>query len=385
MAGWLLLLALLVGSCSEQDSSGSGEAGARLAGEVRQHLAISWRVERLARLASALERGLGPESLDAVREVYEELLPGFEGAELQLFFDAWARFDGPGAFEYAMQVPFPLQAGIAQEAALYSWAVHDALAARLAAEQAAADRPREAEAFYRALVRGWALSAQPGLRDYIASHSGMGRLVLIALPQIYQREGADGLLRWSEDFLQSSSDYGARLRTFRLTVRTLGFRNPREVIPFVFAHYGEEYAKDGPRVLTESWLRHDPEAALEWLHSEAPEEVRPEALSLSIGAWLTQDRVSALRWAESRPIEDPYYLPAFDAVAKRVSKRDPRAALEWCRRGPRDGLAIDCLRQVGIAWYRKDAVAAGRWLEQESGLPVEDRIDIRERGNRGRG
>ena len=381
VAGWLLLLALPLASCSDRVSSGS-EAATQLAVEIRQHLATPWRVERLAGLASALQR-LTPESLDAVRVVYEEMLQGLDGAELQLFFDAWARFDGLAAFEYARHVPFVLQAGIAQEAALYSWAVHDALAAKLAAEQAAADQPRQADVFYRALVRGWALSAQPGLRDYVLSHADVGKLVLFALPQVYQREGVDGLLQWSGDLLQASSSYGARMKTFRLTVRTLGFRTPRQVIPFVLAHYGEDYAKYGPRVLTESWLRHDPEAALEWLRNEAPEQARPEALSLAIGTWLTQDRAAALQWLESRPIEDTYYLPAFDAVAKRVAKRDPRAALEWCRRGPREGLATGCLRQVAIAWYRKDAVAAGLWLEQESGLPVEDRVEIRARASRG--
>ena len=369
---------LVLAGCVEPRSTVTELGPAALAEEIRAAFSEPRPLDRMRRLTSALGQ-LGPENLDEVRAVYDEYLEGLDELELQPFFDAWARFDGPAAFEYAMGVPFPVQAETAREAALYAWAVHDLISAVRAAEQVAEDRPRIALLLYRPVVRAWALSGQDGLQEYILSTSNKGPFILAAVPQIYQRVGADGLLRWSEEFLRRASDDGARMKAFRMTVRAVGFRRPDAAIPWVLDHFGEEYAKEGPRVLVETWLRTDPEAAFEWLRTQAPEQARASALGLAFGTWLIRDRSAARRWIESRPSGDPFYQPAFDTLARRVARNEPKEAIQWCHRGQIGDVDRDCLRGVAVEWYRRDPVAAGLWMEKESGLPVEDRIEVRRR------
>ena len=71
-------------------------------------------------------------------------------------------------------------------------------------------------------------------------------------------------------------------------------------------------------------------------------------------------------------------------MARRMAKRFPKDALEWCDRGGIGEVNRGCLRPVAIEWYKQDPVAAGRWLEEESGLAVEDLQDIRRRGSQER-
>ena len=98
-----------------------------------------------------------------------------------------------------------------------------------------------------------------------------------------------------------------------------------------------------------------------------------------MGGWLTRDRQAARSWIDAAPIGDPYYQPAFNSLAQRIAKRDPKEAVEWCNRGQTPEINRTCLKQVATTWYKKDPVAAGVWLEDESGLPVEDMFEVRQR------
>jgi hypothetical protein len=338
-------------------------------------------VERAARLGSAL-RALQPENLEPVLEVYGEHMANLGDLELAPFFDAWVSFDPVAASAYADEIPHPWQARRARESVINSWASRDAIAARVAAEQIADEYLKDERDIYRALVRGWALSGQEGLEAYILSHSQSGVLILAALPEIYIREGPEGLTRWTEHFLEETSDRANRLRAFRMTVRTIGFRRPRSAIPFVLKHWGQDYATQGPRVLAEAWLRTDPEAGLKWLRTEAPKESRSEALGLVIGKWFHMDPSAARRWVASRPTGDPYYQPAFEKLAARIATQDPREAIDWCTRSGIEPPDYKCLRQVAVEWYRTDPASADTWMENESGLSAEDRLEVHERAAR---
>jgi hypothetical protein len=389
LMGALAMSVASLSGCSEpqSDSTHSTQLGpSELAEEVRSALAEPNYMDRNARLVSAL-RQLAPNNVDAVADVYTELLKDLGESELEPLFDAWANFDAPAAFEYSLDVPYVGVRQYAQRAAIYSWAVRNALAARVAADQAAAANRRNALLFYQALVEGWAISGQGGLDDYILDGSGFedpGQLILAAQPKIYLRDGPDGLLEWSENIVQRATDYTARMKAFRYAVRTAGFRNPQAAIPFVVRHYGADYAEEGPRVLADTWAHRDPEAALDWIRNDAPEAARPNALGMTVSGWLIRDREAARSWIESAPVGEPYYQPAFDSLAKRVARRDPEEATEWCQRGKTPEVNSTCLQQVGGIWYRKDPVAAGQWMEEESGLSVEDMASVRRRAAKSR-
>ena len=380
----VVLLVVLSLGCDGSETSVASSSPSELAQEVRLALAEPYYVDRNARLASAM-RQLTADNVDSVVGVYSELLKDLGQSELEPLFDAWARFDAPAGFAYALDVPFEPAAEFAQKAASYSWAARDVLAARVAVEEAAAERPRKAMVLYKSMIEGWAMSGQDGLDDFILrgpSASDPGQLILAAQPKIYLRDGIEGLLEWSESMIRDATEYAARMKSFRYAVRTAAYRDPRAAIPFVLRHYGEEYASEGPRVLVEKWMETDTEAALAWLRTEAPEEARADALGMAATSWLHRDPNSARAWIDSLPLGDPYYQPAFDRVAIRMSKRDPAGAVEWCHRGQPPELNSTCLRQVAINWYRKDPVAAGVWMEEESGLSAEDMHEVRERGRK---
>jgi hypothetical protein len=384
LMGSLAMSVASLSGCSEpqSDSADSTQLGpSELAAEVRGALAEPNYMDRNGRLVSAL-RQLAPNNVDAVAAVYTELLKDLGESELEPLLDAWADFDAPAAFEYSMDVPYVGVRESAQRAAIYSWAVRNALEARVAAGQAAAANRRNAMLFHQALIGGWAISGQGGLDDYILDDSDFedpGQLILAAQPKIYLRDGPDGLLEWSENIVQRATDYTTRMKAFRYAVRTAGFRDPQAAIPFVVRHYGADYAEEGPRVLADTWAHRDPEAALDWIRNGAPEAARPNALGMTVSSWLIRDREAARSWIDSAPVGEPYYQPAFDSLAKRLVKRDPEEATEWCQRGETQEVNSLCLQQVAGIWYRKDPVAAGRWMEEESGLSAEDIASVRQR------
>ena len=380
------LLALLCAAwwigCSDSSSVAvdSQLTPVELQAEIMEAFAEPLVIERMEKLSSALSH-LNSENIETARLLYEEHIEGLGELELRPFFDAWVRFDGVSALEYASSIPFTTQADIARTATITSWAMHDLIAARVAAEQLTQDNKRQAEFIYHALLQGWAAAGHPGLDDYVLKSPNAGPAIMAILPAVYQRVGGEQLMNWSNDIIYATDSYSTKVKAYRMTIRVVSFRNPRSAIPFVMQHYntGEKYAKEGPRVLAENWLRTEPMAALNWLKTEAPEQVRAEALGLVFATWLNINQAEAKQWIDSLPSGDPYYQPVYNTMARRLAKRMPEKAVEWCKRAETEQVNPDCLRPVAVAWYKQDPVAAGLWLEEESGLPVEELNNIRRR------
>ena len=381
----LAVLGILVAACGDGRPAAARVDPATLPPDALAREVVSafveTPVERAARLGAAL-RSLRPENLEAVLEVFGEHMAGLGELELQPFFDAWVGFDPVAASQYAEAISHAAQKQLARKSILNSWAARDPIAASAAADQLVSSKRGDGLPLYRALVRGWARSGQEGLQEYILEHSLAGQLILSALPGVYYRAGPEGLMRWANHFIEETPDLVNRIKVFRMAVRTLGFRRPRAAIPFVLEHWGHDYAAEGPRVLTETWLRTEPEAGLEWLRTEAPEKSRSGALRDATGRWLSLDRAAARAWLESRPAGDPYYHPAFAKLAQWIAKQNPEEAIDWCMRSQIEPPDSRCLHQAAVEWYKKDPVSAGTWLEKESMFSVEDRIEVRERATR---
>ena len=71
----------------------------------------------------------------------------------------------------------------------------------------------------------------------------------------------------------------------------------------------------------------------------------------------------------------------FSVPAASVAREE---AIEWCSRGQTQELNSPCLRNVATIWYKKDPVAAGLWMEGESGLSAEDLVAVRKRASKHR-
>ena len=388
-ASLVALLAALAVSCGETPSNSLPPAYdvSTLGGEVRAALAEPQPLTRSTRLAEALVH-LDPENLDEVRSVYDIHISGLDELEVRPFLDAWADFDGPAAFEYARGIRHRDVRSIGVDAALYGWAVRDPRAATDAIAESTAARQMAARSgdMTRPVVRGWAASGdERGLESFVRANQDPGQLVLVAFPEIYRRRGTDAVARWASRYIRDEQKYGSKMKVFRMAVRVLGFRDPAGAAPFVLGHWGEDYASEGPRALAEGWIRtggDGPDEVMEWLRTEAPESTRSYAMVMAVGAWLRLDLVKARDWIEALPTGDPFYQPAFDALAYRMSRRSPRRALPWCSRGDTETFNRDCVFDVATRWYQRDPVAAGEWIEEESGLSEEDRVAVRARAKR---
>ena len=93
---------------------------------IRTALAQPDRLVRQRDLTRALD-AMGREDLEPVRALYKEVIAGIGECEVRPFLDAWARYDGPGALEIAMEDwrSFPTKRELGIETALAAWAYQE--------------------------------------------------------------------------------------------------------------------------------------------------------------------------------------------------------------------------------------------------------------------
>ncbi|MCH2187581.1 hypothetical protein MK280_17135, partial [Myxococcota bacterium] len=133
IAGLSFLIAWLIG-CADTGSVEREPTPAELRAEIIAAFSEARPVPRFQRLAAVMEH-LSPENIDTVSEVYEEYAEGLRQLEMRPFYDAWTRFDGLSAYEFAASVPFKVQGDIAREAVVTAWTVNDFISARVVIEE----------------------------------------------------------------------------------------------------------------------------------------------------------------------------------------------------------------------------------------------------------
>jgi len=364
--------AALVG-CSDRETPTSGLSPQQLAAQVREAFAEPLHIDRMTRLAQLVAQ-LDAENVGEVSRVFDEHVAGLSGAEVRIFISAWSQWDEVSAHAFAEAIPFATQREQALAVVVHDWAVRNPLDAQAVAEALVLPGRNRAANPLERLVKGWVHQPDTGLEDYLQQHP---ELVSAVVQEVYRVKGLEGLIGWTENFIRGNDDPDQCWQAFRKTVRTLGLRAPEAATDWVSEHYGRgEYARDGPRILTESWARRDTISALEWLRTRAPEQARAEALASSFLLWLSRDGAKAREWLDSRP-DERFYDPAYAASAKAaIRSRDPESAIQFCERIPPSDLKQSCLHGLASKWYRFDPVAAGAWMESSS-LDPELRDSVR--------
>jgi hypothetical protein len=370
------VLAAVLAGCSDPAVAPAGPPPGDLGEQVREALAEPLHIDRMARLASALEQ-LRERDLADVRPVFDEHLPGLARGEVRMFVSAWASLDPLAAHAWARAIPFESQREEALAVSVQDWAVRSPLEAQRVAEELVLPGRRRAANPLSRLVKGWVHSPEGGLEDYLVRHPERGDLVSAVVQEIYRARGAQGVMRWTETFVARSDDSDQRWQAFRKAVRTIGYRDPEAATGWVSERYANDaYARDGPTLLAESWAWRDPEQAIEWLRSRAPEPARAEALEATYRTWLNRDGDRAREWLAKQP-DDRFYDPAHVATAKlAIRSRDADRAIASCDRVAPSQLRQNCLHAVAAQWYGWDPVAAGAWMEA-SDLDPELRDSVR--------
>lgn len=362
----------LVG-CSDRETPSSGLSPQQFAAQIREAFAKPLHIDRVTRLVQLVAQ-LDAENVGEVSAVFDEHVAGLSETEIRIFISAWAQWDPDSAYDFAKAIPFETQREQALAIVVHDVATRNPLDAQaIADELVQPGRTRAADPLGR-LVKGWVHQPDTGLEDYLQQHP---QLVSAVVQEIYRVKGPEGLKDWTENFVRGNDDASQRWQAFRKSVRTIGFRVPEAATDWVTEQYGQgEYARDGPRILTESWSRRDPYSALEWLRTQAPEQTRADALESTFKLWLPRDGASAREWLDSRP-DDRFYDAAYAASAKvAIRGREPERATEFCERIPPSDVKQNCLHAVASQWYRSDPEAAGAWMESSS-LDPELRDSVR--------
>jgi len=358
---------LLLGEAGEA-SPGRSQAKTQdaLGPALEEALAQPSRFDRLQRLTASLA-GLDAENVDEAVAVFELEHWWLSDAEIDLFMEAWTRFDPASAVEYAARWPWRTQRPEALAAAVQAWALRDPEEAARKVEELAQTNPRIRGKLVDNLLTGWVQSGRPGALEYTAAApSGTWPVsaMVIAAGQT-RRLRVPAVLEWADGVVQGELPEDLRKNVFRRVTGMASRQDPEAVAAWVEKHAGRAYADQGTRILAERWVSMNPEAVLRWVSASIPADERTMLLRHAFSRWLIEDFSDAAAWVEAASA-DPRHDPAFAAYANVLAQRDPEAALPWAEKIQDEGLRLTSLERIAASWYRRDPVAAETWLESSA-------------------
>ena len=325
-------------------------------------------VSRLHALSGYLQQ-LGPENLDAAREVLVANQVGLSREEIRLFMLAWSRFDPSGAYGWAAAYPTRWRTQLMGEA-LYAWGFRDGPAALRAVE---AIEDEDLVLRLRPLVmEGWLGSGErEAASAYVASVSDpkRRRRLTFALAGETLRDGPAAVRAWAES-IQDDAPNGFKQGAFYHAASALARDDPRGAGAWFVAHRDAWYSQGSLDVIARKWAaHHDPVAAFAWLEGlPAAEGERASELSTAMeGAfrtWLHADAKSAEAWLTSA-LPDPRLDGAIAELVRTTAQKAPAHAADWAARIEDPNQRRRSFQIVGRNWLSSDPAAARSWLEAD--------------------
>jgi hypothetical protein len=124
-------------------------------------------------------------------------------------------------------------------------------------------------------------------------------------------------------------------------------------------------ASDNDPFLAEARRRakDDPEAAMQWLQSEATGPERLRGMLEIVALWAADDSENALLWLES----NAQGLARFETLNSGMqlwSQQDPTAAAAWIDGMANDGSKVTAAKALAANWANQDADEAANWVNQ---------------------
>lgn len=316
-------------------------------------------VERSFRFHAYLQT-LSADEVAEASAIIESRSPWLEPDELSNFMLAWADFDAPAAFEWALSRPSPFREQ-ASASALEAWAFRDPAAARRALESVddAVDRISLKEFF----VAGWLRSGQhDGAIEYIMEHpAGTVRQRFTNLLTIeLMREGPDAVVRWAEAIPDDAPD-AFKTMAFQKAANILASVDPVHAAGWIEPHLGRDYAAEVPAAIGRRWLEIDPPAALTWLASLPPGDANDQALRATLTAWQGAAPEAAEAWVRSSSGAGGGRSAIEVMIARHSS--DPPTAIGWARQIADPIDRHRTILRLARAWRRREPEVAKRWIE----------------------
>ncbi|MFP6641366.1 MAG: hypothetical protein VCC04_14055 [Myxococcota bacterium] len=357
----------------------ASEAPDDMAAAITTALGQGSSLARSGQSADILEH-LNDENLSEVLEIYEDRLWQLGECEISPFVDAWTGFDPRGAFNRTMAWDQRAKRVMGTDAALLGWALRNPIEARVAFAEIMAEHPKKAEQIQRNLLAGWAHADLAGLSEYFVNLPGTGtqeRDAAILTNVILLSNGPEAVTDWVEEMV-TKPDLPVSLKRsiFRAGVRNAARLQPTWVAAYAESHLSEEWAVDGPRIISEQWAKRDGLASLTWAGTLEEGRPREDAVRYGFVEWLRRNPSEAKAWLMEEEWTE-FHAPALGHYAKRLAETDPVKAVALCEEVLDEDRRYGCLRKSAEEWYALDATAAEAWL-QVSPIEEEHRRQIRQ-------
>jgi hypothetical protein len=322
--------------------------------------------ERLVGLAQALER-VDAGNLDRMIEVIDRERTVLSESEIQLFFEAWARFEPLAALEHPLNERWPARTRVPSvAAAMERWALSDPIAAREFVDRRLQAAPKLGQKLIHPFVSGWAHSGAPGAFEYILEipvHVRPTATLALVASQA-RRLGVEGLLSWA-DARVGRGDEVLQRDFFRRVTKAAARRDPAATGAWVLTHVDREYAVDGVRLVAERWFPDQPDEAFAWVTNETPEPFHERALNSALSMWTAIKLDPARRWLERQTL-GPAHDPMVDVFARQLAKTEGEEAIGWAERIHDPEQRSATLGEVATLWVEREPQAAERWLAGSS-------------------
>ena len=370
-------LGLALGYGLAPDSGGTSQDSA----DLTEALAEENLLLRTGMLVTSLE-GLNPESLEDYLAALHERRVGVSNEELRVVMLAWARFDAPGAFEWAMAQDSDWSARL-QKAAAYAWGFVDphAASAALASlpESGAKKSPLKVE-----LMAGWRVNGDVAgmTAELIAMPLGRDRenMTTALLAQV-GKKGPEAVIAWA-DAIPVDANAGYKRVAFNRAAGVVAKADPEQAARWYETHRGNDYTEEALGVIARRSIdHHDPEVLFAWLGAMPPlpgnayDSEQAHALAQAMKWWLRRDPKAAQAWANGFEEIPAIYDPALASLVQFHLKQNLPFAVEWAMRIQNEKLRSESLVKAARRWYRRKPEEAGEWLATAE-ISDEDRARI---------
>ena len=346
----------------------SGAAGAGGAGAFDGAFADRDPLTRPYRLSAALQ-DLGPGNLDEALAALTAHQLGVTPEEVRLLMLSWARFDAPGAFEWALAWPTPWSRVLGQEAA-FAWGHRDGLGAIRAIEELE-DEALVAE-LRPSIMEGWIRSPdKAGASAHVAriEDARRRRRLTFLLAGEMRTEGEEAVQRWVES-LPDDAPNDFKMGAFYHASVGLARSDPRAAAAWLERHQDRRYSLGSAPGIARMWTQHhDAPAFLDWVRAlpaddEERQADRAQTVSDGFRLWLMRDEAEAeskLRAA----LPDPVLDPAIHEMVRRRLDSAPATSVEWAERIEDETRRRRSLQLATDAWVQRDPAAARAWAAGE--------------------
>jgi hypothetical protein len=357
-----------------------------LRASLAEALAVKDRYQRVQQIAT-LVADVPPGS---AAELQQALVRGGKHGigvmEFELLARAWAKQQPQEAFHWVLGASGARDRVSALAIVVEEWAKVDPSAAAAGIVWALQTPDREvSQALQQGLVRGWFQKDRAGLEKYIedlGSGPEQQRSIVTYATSLFQRERADGLIRWAEAIPDEKASYKRAVFPQVGTVLALG--DPPAAERFCEAHCEKPYGRSLRTVIVRVRLHNSESGAavMDWVTGTPESDSQLHALQVGYQLWGGKDLTEAVDWMQQKLAEEPqppWISKLYGPYALVLSRRSPVEAIPWAERMEPESVRKEFLVRLARKWRREDPAAADAWIEK-SALDEKERAAARDLG-----